>query len=75
MHDPLRSWSPLHTAAGAGNAGMVELLLAHGAKVASKDDYGDTPLDIALRSKHTKVESEPQKPLEARKARILFVGS
>ncbi|KAJ1469259.1 hypothetical protein T484DRAFT_2183017 [Baffinella frigidus] len=34
---------------------MVELLLAHGAEVARKDDLGDTPLGIALRSKHSEV--------------------
>ncbi|KAJ1482802.1 ankyrin repeat-containing domain protein [Baffinella frigidus] len=47
--------SPLHAAAGAGNAPMVALLLSHGARVAKKDEFGDTPYDIALRSKHTKV--------------------
>ena len=47
--------SPLHAAAGAGNAPMVALLLAHGARVAKKDEYGDMPYDIALRAKHTEV--------------------
>src|SRR5215510_8290940 len=38
---------PLHSAAGTGNAPMVKLLLAHGAKVDAVDSKGGTPLIAA----------------------------
>ena len=44
--------SPLHHAAGAGDAEMVALLLTHGARAGMRDEFGDTPHDIAVRAKH-----------------------
>jgi hypothetical protein len=44
--------SPLHYAAGVGDAEMVALLLAHGAQAGMRDEFDDTPHDIAVRAKH-----------------------
>lgn len=38
---------PLHSAASAGNAAAVRLLLAHGADPAASSDEGRTPIDVA----------------------------
>jgi ankyrin repeat protein len=37
----------LHEAAAKGERGIVELLVAKGANVNSKNNYGDTPLHLA----------------------------
>ena len=40
--------TPLHTAAGEGNADLVELLLSHGASENAIDCCNNTPLDVCL---------------------------
>jgi hypothetical protein len=45
--------SPLHSAALAGNAGALQVLLAAGANVASQDWRGWTPLHVAANHGHT----------------------
>ena len=40
-------WTPLHDAASMGHKEIVELLLAKGANVNAKNNYGNTPLDLA----------------------------
>lgn len=39
--------SPLHVAAGAGQASQVELLLVYGADPGAMDSFGKTPIDHA----------------------------
>ncbi len=39
---------PLHCAASRMNREIVSLLIAHGAPVNSRDDYGNTPLDLSF---------------------------
>jgi ankyrin repeat protein len=43
------NFTPLHEAAYYGNAKTAELLLALGASTDMKNEFGDTPLDLALR--------------------------
>jgi len=40
---------PLHFAVRAGNKDIVELLIANGADVNTKNEAGQTPRDVALR--------------------------
>lgn len=48
-------WAPLHYAASAGHVGIVDLLLAHGAKVDAQTAGGVTPLMMAARDNQTRV--------------------
>jgi ankyrin repeat protein len=49
-------WSPLHAAAGQGNPGIVQLLLAAAADVHAADPAGGlTPLHLAAREGHLEV--------------------
>ena len=41
------AWTPLHLAARDGHLAVGKLLVAHGAKVNTKDRAGDRPLDLA----------------------------
>ena len=56
--DDALEWTPLFMAAGKGHKEIVELLLANGAEVNAKDDDGETPLDVATRSKHPNASAE-----------------
>ena len=47
--------TPLHFAAFSGHKEIVELLIAKGADVNAKDDDGKTPLDSAIRRKHSEI--------------------
>ena len=47
--------TPLHYAAGWGNATIVATLLAAGADVSAKGNYGDTPLHYAIRWGYTTI--------------------
>eukprot|EP00435_Cladocopium_sp_Y103_P019128 s3297_g4.t1 len=55
-NDPY-SWTPLHFAAGNGSVQSAKLLLAAKASVDIKDNYGQTPLDIARREGETEIVS------------------
>jgi ankyrin repeat protein len=39
--------TPLHEAVGQGHVRAINLLLAHGASPNAKNEFGETPLDIA----------------------------
>ena len=45
--------TPLHETARSGRKEVVELLIANGADVNAKNRNGDTPLDSAIKDKHT----------------------
>ena len=45
-------WTALHF---TGNKEIAELLIAKGADVNAKADRGDTPLDLAIKDKHTEI--------------------
>ena len=45
--------TPLHYEAANGHTEIAELLLANGADVNAKDICDKTPLDVAIRRKHT----------------------
>jgi ankyrin repeat protein len=45
-------WTPLHEAAGNGNAALVSLLLAHGAYANARSEDGRTPADMAREKGH-----------------------
>jgi ankyrin repeat protein len=47
-------WTPLHIAALNGRKEIAELLIVEGADVNAKDDGDETPLDFAIKGKHTK---------------------
>ncbi|MBI4027589.1 MAG: ankyrin repeat domain-containing protein [Verrucomicrobia bacterium] len=51
-YDGSPAQTPLHTAASHGHLQIVELLLAKGAQVNAKDEYGATSLHNAARSRH-----------------------
>ena len=52
-------WTPLHSAAAAGNADVVALLLAHGADATARTRVGgDTPLHLAAASGHAETCAE-----------------
>ena len=48
-------WTLLHIAARSGHLNMSKLLLAKGAKVNAKSSDGQTPLDMAIAQRKTKV--------------------
>lgn len=50
--------TPLHCAAGMGNAELVKFLLDHGADPNVSTSFLGTPLDVALKSKHHKCVEE-----------------
>jgi hypothetical protein len=47
--------TPLHDAAAEGHKEVAELLIANGADVNAKSDEGETPIDMAIRLKQTKI--------------------
>ena len=47
--------APLHVAAEAGHAAVVEFLIAHGADMSAADSYGGTPLHLAAIDGHAAV--------------------
>ncbi|HCO95057.1 MAG TPA: hypothetical protein DIU00_14080 [Phycisphaerales bacterium] len=47
--------TPLHSAAYAGSADLVELLIANSADVNTKDDEGRIPIDFAKDWDHTEI--------------------
>jgi Ankyrin repeats (many copies) len=49
------AWTPLHQAASRGAASIVAVLLKHGADPRAKDDYGQTPLDVAREKRRASV--------------------
>lgn len=51
--DPLRKTSALHIAATTGNESMMQLLLAFGASIDSKNEDNATPLDLAEKSSNS----------------------
>lgn len=48
-------WTPLHQAAGHGQIELVCLLLNYGADVASKNEEGKTPINLARENEYTEV--------------------
>lgn len=50
-----RGWTALHQAASRGNAGMMEALLDAGGDVKRRDRDGDTPVDVAAKTKREKL--------------------
>ncbi|MDZ4848393.1 MAG: ankyrin repeat domain-containing protein [Pirellulaceae bacterium] len=53
--DGEENWTPLMFAAAEGHVEVVKILLAHGAKVESKDVDGETALQFAQSKGHTQV--------------------
>ena len=49
------SITPLHSAAQKGSKEIVKLLLQRGAKKDTKDSWGRTPVDLALRKNRTDI--------------------
>jgi|GEM_PF-2242890 len=47
--------TPLHLAAGLGQAGVMEILLTHGANINAKNNNGNTPLHEAVEHQSMKV--------------------
>ncbi|MCC6695719.1 MAG: ankyrin repeat domain-containing protein [Candidatus Hydrogenedentes bacterium] len=47
--------TPLHSAAGYGNADVVKMLLERGADPTATNDFGQTPLDIAKLGKKSDI--------------------
>jgi ankyrin repeat protein len=45
-------WSPLHSASNNGKPEIVQVLLAHGAKVDAENDLGETPLHLVRQGKY-----------------------
>lgn len=52
IHHGVTGWTPLHAAAGAGQALQVHFLVLNGASALAKDEQGRIPSEIALRSGH-----------------------
>jgi ankyrin repeat protein len=50
-----RGRTPLHLAAFRGRKAVAEMLLAHGAKMDTRDWYGKTPLSLAKEGGHTEI--------------------
>ena len=50
-----RGRTPLHWAAFRGRKTVAEMLLAHGAKMDTRDWYGKTPLSLAKEGDHTEI--------------------
>ena len=50
-----KTWTTLHWAAWGGRKETAELLIEKGAEVNAKDDGDETPLDFAIKGKHTKI--------------------
>lgn len=50
---PRSGWTGLHYAAGYGLLDLIELMLARGAALDSRDDEGRTPLEVAMEEKQT----------------------
>ena len=50
-----RGRTPLHNAARRGKKTIAEMLLAHGAKMDTRDWYGKTPLSLAKEGGHTEI--------------------
>ena len=48
-----KGWALLHFMAVAGNKEIAELLIAKGTNVNAKNNGGETPLDWAIKRKHT----------------------
>lgn len=48
-------WTALHQAAAAGNAELVDLLLACGADPGARNAGGKTPIDVAIEKNHQEV--------------------
>ncbi|CAK4931935.1 unnamed protein product, partial [Aphanomyces euteiches] len=47
--------TPLYVASSEGHRDIVEVLVAHGASVTTRDMYGQTPLYVASRAGHLDV--------------------
>jgi ankyrin repeat protein len=50
-----KPWMPLHRASGNGQAGIVQVLLEHGADASARDENNLTPLQVALKGRHMEV--------------------
>jgi len=50
-----RGRTPLHWAVFRGRKTVAEMLLAHGAKMDTRDWYGKTPLSLAKEGGHTEI--------------------
>lgn len=61
-------WTPLHEAARIGSVGAVKLLLAHGADIRARNDDGQTPLDVARRSREPEAAAVLLRAESARRA-------
>jgi len=48
--------TPLHYVAVGGHNEIIELLISSGADVNAKDNYGETPLDVAVQFLKSKPE-------------------
>ncbi|MDB4805300.1 ankyrin repeat domain-containing protein [bacterium] len=51
----LEALTPLRLAAQYNQLEVVELLIAEGADVNAKDDFGRTPLDLAIQKSHPEI--------------------
>lgn len=69
-------WTPLHAAAGAGQALQVHFLVLNGASALAKDEQGRIPSEIALRSGHMELADHLMKyqKIMERGARALVKG-
>ena len=48
-------WTPLHKAVAMDNKEIVKVLLDHGARTDLKDQWGQTPLELATKLGHSEV--------------------